>query len=648
MLDLRPLYDVQERLEHAAVAGTGILNEDFRLKRAQEGLAPLAAASPVFAKIHAGLETLLTVPPEKRGGALLDVLALVDAVVYTQASVGMSGELEPLPPGAGKYQEVSYGQLQPLLEALTGTGGGRYHVVKEMVSLHPEYFADYRVIPALVAGLGDSYGELADLNVQILARQGPELLPLLEAGFDPAGGRAMARRVEVMARAAGARANEFFLAQLPQAKKEVRLALVDALGCDESNASLLLDLCRTERKGAARDLAHRALARLNTPEGESYLMEQAGQDPDKMLEILQGVSSGTASRLTAQILEDILDQMEAALKAVLPQEIWTRLKRLCAVLEGKRGAEICALYRRVAGLTAKQLDRQVEGEKGKPVLLRFSCFDTECQGSFRLLAALALCRTIMKCGDAALCRLAMEFQAQGETDFLAPALAARLIMQSPADSYDWAEKQLLRTGLLGTKVQQEAIRPFRYVLGTLHWDPKQAVCRWGGNWSVTEGLDGAAVAVAPLDVRWFSLLSRAGGGLDGVLLSLLDGWTVPNLPETVSRYLYQTALRSPDYSQVQCVIRVLVEQGWTQWDGFVVQWAQKNGQGTSYYWELLYLLDQIPVPPQKKTAQLQELERLIREKKLKIQRGYWPESEIQKYVNKWELEQLQRGENPHV
>ena len=73
MLDLRPLYDVQERLEHAAVAGTGILNEDFRLKRAQEGLAPLAAASPVFAKIHAGLETLLTVPPEKRGGTLPEV-----------------------------------------------------------------------------------------------------------------------------------------------------------------------------------------------------------------------------------------------------------------------------------------------------------------------------------------------------------------------------------------------------------------------------------------------------------------------------------------------------------------------------------------------------------------------------------------------
>lgn len=92
------------------------------------------------------------------------------------------------------------------------------------------------------------------------------------------------------------------------------------------------------------------------------------------------------------------------------------------------------------------------------------------------MAALALCRTIMENGNAELCRLAMEFQAQGEEDFLAPALAARLIAQSPADSYDWAEKQLLRTGLLGTKVRQEAIRPFRYVLGTLHWDPVRGAC----------------------------------------------------------------------------------------------------------------------------------------------------------------------------
>ena len=619
-MDLQPLYEVQERLEHAAVAGTGILNEDFRLKRAREGLAPLAAASPVFAKISAGLEALLTASPEKRGGALLDVLALVDAVAYTQASVGMKGELEPLIPGVGNYQEVSYSQLRPLLEALTGTGGGRYNLVKEAFANHPEYFADYRVIPALVAGLGDSYGELADLNADILGRQGPGILPLLEKGFDPAGGRAMARRVEVMTRAAGTQANDFFLAQLPQAKKEVRLAIIDALGCQETNAPLLLELCRTERKGPARDLAHRALARLNGPEGEAYLAEQADQDPDQMLEILRGVSSQTASRLTAKIFNDTLEQMEADSQAVLPQTVWKRLKQLCLVLEGKKGPEICALYRRLASLTAQQLDRQVEGENGKPVLLRFACFDMEHQGSFRLLAALALCRTIRTDGDEELCRLAMELQAQVGDDFLAPAMAARLVTQTPAESYAWAEKQLLRSGLLGTKVRQEAVCPIRYALG--------------------------AVVDPNLDIRWFTLLIRVGSGMDEVLLNLLGGGKVSDLPEAVGDYLYHMGLKSSHYSQTQRIIGVLAEQGWTKWDNFVVRWTQKNSQTTSY-WEVLYLLEQIPVSPREKAVELRELDRLIQGKKLVIRRGRWPVAEVQEYLNRWEQESVERGEEQH-
>ncbi len=642
-MDLQPLYEVQERLEQAAVAGTGILNEDFRLKRAREGLAPLAAASPVFAKIGAGLDALLSAPPEKRGCALLDVLALVDAVAYTQASAGIAGELEPLPPGAGTCQQVSYGQLKPLLEALTGTGGGRIGVVQETLQTHPEYFSDYRVLPALVSGLGDSYGELADLNGTILTRQGPCVLPLLEEGFDPAGGRAMARRVEVMAGTSGAGANGFFLAQLPQAKKDVRLALIDALGCEPSNGPLLLELCRTERKGPARDLAHQALARLDMPEGEEYLAEQAARDPDKLLELLEGVSSPTASRLIARMFTETLDRMEADPEAVLSRAAGLRLGALCQTLYGKTGPEVMALYRRLANLTDRQLDRKVEGEKGKVERLRFSLPDMEEQGSFRLLAAVELCRTILSGGDKALCALAVELQAQAGDDFLAPALAARLLTQDPADCCAWAEKQLLRTGLLGTRVCQGAVRPFRYVLGNLWWDRQRGVYVWSH--SVTRA-GARPAAIPPLDIRWFSLLAREGGGLDTALLNLLEGRPLSDLPGGVAAYLYRTALRSPDYGRVQRVIRILDGLGWTEWDGFVVQWARKNSGGPAQ-WEVIGLLEQLPVPFREKAAQLRELDRLAREKKLKIQRGYWTASGIERYLEKWEQEALQRGEKHH-
>ena len=246
-MKLQPLYDVKERLEQAAIAGTGLLAEDFRLSRAAEAMKPLAAASPVLGRIDAGLTKLLSAPAEERAGLLLDLLALVDAVAYTQGKTGAEGELVPLPAGSGQYQELTYGQLQPLLTALTSTGGGRMEVIQSAWNNHPEFFTDYRVLPAVVAGLGDSYGELAELNVSILKEVGPIVLPLLKEDFDPAGKKAMARRVELISALEGAEATPWLREMLPQAKRDVRAAVIRALGADSGDASLLLDLAKSER-----------------------------------------------------------------------------------------------------------------------------------------------------------------------------------------------------------------------------------------------------------------------------------------------------------------------------------------------------------------------------------------------------------------
>ncbi|MEY8388025.1 HEAT repeat domain-containing protein [Oscillospiraceae bacterium 38-13] len=256
-MNLQPLYDVKERLEQAAVAGAGLLEEDFRLRRAAENLKPLASASPVFGKISKGLDTLLSAPAAERPGLLLDLLALVDAVAYTQGATGLEGELTPLPTGRGKYLELSYGQLHPLLEALTTTGGGRMEIIQSAWEHHPEMFQDYRVLPAVVKGLGDGYGEIGDLNVSILKQCGPAVLPLLKEGFDPAGNRAMARRVEVAA--AMEDAGPWLREILPAAKKDVRAAVLTALGGDPDNGPLLLELVQTER-GGCRDAVLQSLA----------------------------------------------------------------------------------------------------------------------------------------------------------------------------------------------------------------------------------------------------------------------------------------------------------------------------------------------------------------------------------------------------
>ena len=83
-MNLKALYDLKERLEYSAIAGTGLLKEDFRLKRTVDNLASLASASPVFAKISASAGKLLEASEKELSKQLLDVLSLVDAVIYTQ------------------------------------------------------------------------------------------------------------------------------------------------------------------------------------------------------------------------------------------------------------------------------------------------------------------------------------------------------------------------------------------------------------------------------------------------------------------------------------------------------------------------------------------------------------------------------------
>ena len=145
-MNLQALYDLKERLEYSAIAGTGLLQEDFRLKRAADSLAPLAAASPVFAKISSSVNQLLEAPAEERSKLLLDVLSLVDAVVYTQGTTGMDGEMISVDSNEntiGRYVNVPYSQLQPLITSLTTTGSGRMAIIEECKNTHPEFFEDY-------------------------------------------------------------------------------------------------------------------------------------------------------------------------------------------------------------------------------------------------------------------------------------------------------------------------------------------------------------------------------------------------------------------------------------------------------------------------------------------------------------------------
>ncbi|MCI9120574.1 MAG: hypothetical protein HFG00_03480 [Oscillibacter sp.] len=646
-MNLQPLYDVKERLEQAAIAGTGLLEEDFRLQRAAENLKPLAAASPVFGKISAGLEKLLAAPAAEHPGLLLDLLALVDAVAYTQGKTGIEGELEPLPTGHGQYQELSCGQLSPLLEALTSTGGGRMEIVQSAWENHPEYFSEYRVLPCLIQDLGDKFTYLANLNVKILTALGPAVVPALKEGFDPAGKAAMARRVEILDAAVGAAENEFYLEMLPKARKDVQLALIWALRHDPSNGLKLLELSQT-KKGDAQETAYRALASSRSPEAQKYFEELAEEHADLTLRYLAQTAEKVdwASRLTARLFRAELDRIAENPQLPLTKELERRFKVLLEALRNKSGPEIRDVYRRAAAL-GEQVERmRTSGDQPMKFDVSFGLRQAAEDSGFRQSVCRTLEGMLMRDPDPEWKALALELYEEYGNLYLAPALLAQLLSQDSAACYEWAEARFFRTAAPESRtVDPEAVRAFNRVFGNVCWIPRRERYEISPLWNYGE--DAPFITPLPLlDPRWFGLFTKAGKSMDHLLVSLLqERRQAPEVLAQMGAYLYRRAVTGDNPNYTEWYIRILSGLGWTDWTDFFPERGKRVGE--FLYLELKMGLERMPVPLEEKIRQLEQLSELARQKKVQIRYKGWPEEAIQDWITQWKLEE-RKGEDQHV
>ncbi|MDE7321442.1 MAG: hypothetical protein K2N73_01710 [Lachnospiraceae bacterium] len=362
-MDTEPIYELRERLRAAGIAGTNLLSEDFRLKRALETFKPLETASPVFAKIGQLAQQFLSPDCKNPQGALLDTMTLVDAVICTLGTVEIQGEVHQADTLIKVQGDVNcsgsmivnapYSTLKELLEALTTSGSGHYGYVCDMRENHPELFRDYRVKYALVQALGASYAELADKVTDWLIEDNDRMiLPLLYKDFEPDGKKDMVRRLKVIDALAGADANDFYIKMLATAQKDVRTELINALRHEPKNVSLLMDMSKTE-KGKNKDKVFELLAEIRDENVYDYFKELAKKKPETALKYLRDTTTDWASELVADICVKVIEKFDKADSAseTEKQDISNKIQNVARAIYGKGGTEICKCCRELLART---------------------------------------------------------------------------------------------------------------------------------------------------------------------------------------------------------------------------------------------------------------------------------------------------------
>lgn len=269
-MNLEPLYELKNRLENVAIVGINLVKDDFRLQRAVDQMKGYASAAKVFKQIYEMGQKLIEGDEEDKCDLFLDLLALLDAVLCTQATTYSGDNLQKMETTAGKenfYQELHYSELSQIVSAFTGTGGGRLAIIENAFETSPEMFDDFRLKSYMIDGLSDKYSGIADRITRELKKKDKDIVPLLKEGFNPQGKREMIARLDIIGAICKEDENDFYKYCIENGSKEMKENAISELKYCQDNIDYILDLIKTE-KGSVKNKAYVSLLWMNDSRAE--------------------------------------------------------------------------------------------------------------------------------------------------------------------------------------------------------------------------------------------------------------------------------------------------------------------------------------------------------------------------------------------
>lgn len=363
-MNLNIIYELRDRLESIAIAGLSLIKEDFRLKRNTEKLKEYVSIAPVFKQIYELLVKLQSDECTQKADVLLDLIALTDALICTQAPYCSEGEEveEPVLYKEGLvYKDIPYSSLKPIIDSFLASGSGRYATIREALQTSPELFKDVRLKRLMVTALGDSYAELAQLVENELCKEDKDIVAFLKKDFDKEGSKEMVRRLRVISHIMKEEENDFYISLLEGSTKDIKEEAIRSLRFDKSNTALLLDLAKTE-KGKLKEAVNDSLSHMN---GDNVIDYWTGLSVSKPLEAARNLTtmvSDWATNLVAGMIERYLEKnkYEDAKTQEEQRKIKNDLSALWRAGAFKRSERIEALYDKVYKIVPLQVVETLE------------------------------------------------------------------------------------------------------------------------------------------------------------------------------------------------------------------------------------------------------------------------------------------------
>ena len=348
-MNFEPLYELKNRLENVAVVGINLAKDDFRLQRAVEQVKEYITVAKVFKQIYDMGNSLISTDDEDKCDIFLDLLALLDAVLCTQATTysrEKPQEIKSIAKNKDFYRELHYSELSPLIYAFTQEGGGRLNVIEDAIDNNSEIFDDFRLKSYMINGLSDKYSEIVDRITRELRKQRKEMIPLLKDGFDPQGKREMLARLDIISHIGKENENDFYKYCIENGNKDIKEMAIGALKYSQDNIDYILDLTKTE-KGKLKNKVFEVLSYMNDSRAEKEWDKFFKKKPLENIEYLRWTDQKWATDYLNNFIGVYIEELKnRSLKTAEERRIVeNEVTRICSVILNKRTDKILSLFK---------------------------------------------------------------------------------------------------------------------------------------------------------------------------------------------------------------------------------------------------------------------------------------------------------------
>jgi hypothetical protein len=332
--------DVDRLLDAGATTAAGSDGLRRRSKALRELGRKVAALNPVADAI----DELARSGGKHAGRAFLDLVAMTRQVRASLAVAGPDGDLKPAT-ASGPWQTLlSVRDLDPVHEALTRRGSGREETIRD--ALTGGAVGDMRLLPALLAALGDGRASVADLVTDdVLPALGKAALPDLLSGLNFDAKAADLRRLTAICRIDRATGTDLCRRALREGNTTLRawaLRCLAMLVSPDEVEAIALDWVKEKKK----DLRCAALTALHTSKSDAALDALVGVLTNSVWnehghgEALAGLKvlshPGTAPRLLKEIdgkVAELLAGGTGRAKKKTDDENFRSLCQACAMIQ---------------------------------------------------------------------------------------------------------------------------------------------------------------------------------------------------------------------------------------------------------------------------------------------------------------------------